>query len=287
MLLLADKYLQPRTAPIYSHEELLKYGNEFDAYIVGSDQVWRPIYVPDIKEFFFDFVSRPNAKLVSYAASFGNSSPEYSIEDVSSCRKLIKRFTTVTLREDTGVQVFKKLGFECENVHIVLDPTLLLPKDYYMQMAGPAQKKRGGLFCYVLDCNESVTQIVNKVSEEKKLTPYFILDRKKWERRSYVMPSIEDWLYGFINADYVITDSFHGTVFCVIFNKPFVVCANDRRGNDRFTSLLTMFGLNNRLASCQNDAVKIISTEINWKNVNKVLEQERNFSKRILQESLS
>lgn len=287
MIPLADKYLRPKTAPIYSHEELLKYGNEFDAYIVGSDQVWRPIYVPDIKEFFFDFVKRPNAKIISYAASFGNSSPEYSMEEVSACRKLVKRFSTVTLREESGEHVFNNLGFKCDKVHIVLDPTMLLSKDFYMQMTEAAQKGKGGLYCYVLDCNEKVTQIVDMVSKEKNLKPYYILDRNKWESKSYVMPSIEDWLYGFINADFVITDSFHGTVFSIIFNKPFVVCTNDRRGNERFKSLLSIFNLNNRLVSCLTDAVKIASIGINWKDVNEKLEQKKDFSTRILKESLS
>ena len=93
-----------------------------------------------------------------------------------------------------------------------------------------------------------------------------------------VFPPVEEWIKGFIDAEFVITDSFHGTVFSILFNKPFIAIANKRRGLARFESLLKLFGLSERLVLNYSiiQLEKMISQEIEWDNVNRILKDEQN-----------
>lgn len=90
-----------------------------------------------------------------------------------------------------------------------------------------------------------------------------------------VFPPVEDWLKGFRDSDYVITDSFHGTVFAIIFNKPFITILNRERGVDRFNTLLGLFGLSDRLITSHDELERIINKPIDFKMVNQRLHEEK------------
>ena len=86
----------------------------------------------------------------------------------------------------------------------------------------------------IVENNSDTEEIERRIVDSQGFPPSYVIDKTKWETRNYVMPPIEVWLNGFASSEYILTDSYHGTVFAIIFNKPFVVYANKRRGVDRF-----------------------------------------------------
>ncbi len=282
MLTFVNKYIVPRTKPIYSTKALKKQiTDKYDVIIVGSDQVWRPEYVPNIEDYFLTFLS-DNTKRIAYAASFGTDQPEYSEEEKKECGIGIMKFDMVSVREESALNVISSFGWKCKKKPIqVLDPTMLLSKDHYESLiASENSNAKGKILTYILDNNEYTQEIVKEISTEHGLPTLAIIDGEKWKNIEYVMPSIESWLSSLRDAEFVITDSFHGTVFSIIFNKPFVALANAERGADRFVSLLSQFGLMNRLYSEGKNYQK---SDIDWKPVNVILENQVSESISVLQ----
>lgn len=291
MLQFARKYISPVSSPLFSAEELKgEYGNRYDVYIVGSDQVWRPIYVPDIQDFFFRFVTNDRAKKIVYAASFGNETPEFDQETINVCGKLIRKIDAIGLREQDGIEIIRRFGWKptCQP-QVVLDPTMLLEKGHYMELIRnwtSGQAPRRCLFDYVLDYSEGMEQILQKAVLKLKTSRFDMIDLKNWKRKSYVMPYIEDWLCGIANAAFVVTDSFHGMVFSIIFNTPFAVCVNKQRGASRFKNLLDYFGLSDRIVRNVAELENVIDGQIDWVHVNEKLHGLRDFSLNFLKTNI-
>ena len=227
---------------------------KFDCYIVGSDQVWRSCYSPCITDFFLKSVPDDSSALrIAYAASFGTDQWEMPPSETEECACLAKMFDAISVREESGVSLCKQhLGVDA--VHL-LDPTLLLDVEDYIKLFNESRKPKssGNLFCYVLDKNPVVDNIIN-ILEEDGFTPlYANIDTTPTTGNPRpVQLTIEEWLRGFYDADFVVTDSFHACVFSILFNKPFVVYGNIDRGISRVQSLLKMFNLNGRLV-CSTD----------------------------------
>lgn len=248
--------------------------NDYDAIVVGSDQTWRPLYNSQIEDSFLNFTKGWDVKRIAYAASFGTDDWEYSKEQTSACSILIQRFNAVSVREESGIWLCQQyLGYN--NVKHLLDPTMLLEDKDYMLFTNKDHKKTpGSLLCYILDKTEKKDKIINSIllrNNLKKLdvNPGELRGIAKFKYRIY--PPVEKWLQGFVDAEYVITDSFHGCVFSIIFKKPFWVIGNADRGMARFTSLLKIFGLENRMLTGTEDIANFnFSKPINWISVNKI-----------------
>lgn len=224
--------------------------NDFDAIIVGSDQIWRPIYFQPIEHAFLSFARSWHIKRIAYAASFGVDKWEYTNKQTLHCAELIKLFDAVSLREVSGVELCRKyLGVK--SCH-VLDPTMLLDVKDYIQLIEKSNisKSEGTLLNYILDDNMEKDNIVKKISKEKNLVPFKInskVEDKNAPLDERIQPPLEQWIRGFYDAKLVVTDSFHACVFSILFNKPFIVIANEVRGLARIQSLLKMFELEDRL----------------------------------------
>lgn len=289
MMPFVDKHITPRTRFIYNNLELKLFtSRRFDAVIVGSDQVWRPDYGPDIRNYFLNFVSKGVMK-IAYAASFGKDDPTYTDAELTQCKSLLQLFKAISLREQSGLNIIEDWGVLSEfKPCVVLDPTMLLEKGNYQQLIEkePVQTM-GKAFCYVLDESKTANDIINAICKDKGITPFHIIDVNCWKEEHYVMPSIEAWLRGIYDAECVITDSFHGTVFSILFNKPFVVYANRERGISRFQTLLESFDLLDRIAETSEQAITISKKTISWDYVNRVLYQRRKESLQFLISSLS
>lgn len=268
------------TSPIFTTEELKAYQQQekLDAIIVGSDQVWRPRYSPNIYNYFLDFAEDKITKRYSYAASFGVDKWEFSQQETELCSKLAKQFNKISVREASAVNLCKEhLGVEALHV---LDPTLLLSQqDYISLLAGDTQPSKGNLFTYILDAGAEKQSIINKISEAAGLKPFICMPKLKFtyqnakkSLKDCQFPAVEQWIQSFIDAEMVITDSFHGTAFSIIFNKPFWVLANPRRGNTRMESLLETFGLKDRMISEENIGKKELKASIDWERVNTIKE---------------
>lgn len=218
----------------------------FDAVIVGSDQCWRSTYSPNIYTYYLDFLEGNKAiKKIAYAASFGTDEWEYSQEQTARCQQLIKQFDLITVREKSAINLVLE-NFDKEAA-LVLDPTLLLSKEDYMELfEGKKLPNNKGIYTYILDNNDWKTQVVETAKTTLGL-PQFSNQHSEHNINSQKIPSIEGWIKGFLDADFVITDSFHGTVFSIIFNKPFISLVNIGRGASRFESLLSELELLQRL----------------------------------------
>lgn len=241
------------TKPLRSSDELREYveANEVDCIVVGSDQVWREIYGPCIEDYFLGFLPEGDKRVkVTYAASFGTADSPISEDHLKNCIPLAKRFSSISVREQSGVEIMKDIfGVDAK---LLLDPTLLLSAEQYKFPVKDVEK--GFLVSYILDETEDKIAILQEVTEalhlkNKKLR----LDATSQD--DVVLPSIEEWLSSFANAKFVVTDSFHGCVFSIINHKPFIAIANKDRGLERFTSLLGTFGLMDRLIFGHEDFI--------------------------------
>lgn len=274
-----DKGISPRSKPLYSTLELAKYVSKqkYDVLIAGSDQLWRPEYVPNIEDFFFAFCNDNRVCKLSYAASFGTRNPNYTEEQKKVCGDAISRFNAVSVRESSAIDVISDFNWITKKTPVVvLDPTLLLSKEYYHSLISDKHSlSKGKVYCYVLDESDETKNLLHSICNILKKTSYTIYDAEKWNNSDYIMPSMEDWLCGIRDADFVVTDSFHGAVFCILFNKPFLVCVNKGRGEDRFDTLLGHFGLNSRAVNANTNLSDVLKSDIDWLQVNSILEEKR------------
>lgn len=266
--------------------------NHYDALIVGSDQVWRPGFSPNIYNYFLDFAeNNGKIKKITYAASFGVDEWEFDIKQTQRCSDLMKLFCAVSVREESGVSLCR--DFFAMNAELVLDPTMLLDQTVYLKLfENKSLPLRKGIFTYILDKTEIKELVINNVSERLNLDTFdnqpneSMLNPNSINLDDYVFPPIETWIKSFQDAEFIITDSFHGTVFSILFNKQFIVLGNEKRGQSRFMSLLNMFDLQNRMISNVDKISEVISEPINYSNVNSILIQKRKESLDFLINSL-
>lgn len=265
----------------------------FNAFIVGSDQCWRPQFNRFQDQMFLNFVKERNDIIrIAYAASFGTSDWEYTPEMTQRCRSLAALFNLITVREDTGVSLCKKhLGVEA--VH-VLDPTMLLTKQDYVDLIKENNEpvSSGNLYYYFLDPSEIKMKAISQIEKDRGYKAFSIIPRYNSDHRTKenikhnleqcIYPRVTSWLRAFLDAELVIVDSFHGMVFSIIFNKPFWVIGNEYRGMARFKSLLKIFNLEDRLISISDFSSIDLLTPINWEYVNNTLDQWRQRSKKLL-----
>lgn len=256
------------------------WGNKaqfFDAIVVGSDQVWRAT-MSDIPVYFLSFTEGLQMKRIAYAASFGTDNlNEYSKVDLKTASKYIKLFDAVSVREDSGIQIC--LDFFKINVAHVLDPTMLLTKDDYLKLIEDEDKTHSlnMLLTYVLDRTQEKKEIIQKISDTLHLKPHENGPTKYFSNviednfSECVYPSVSKWLAGFRDAQFVVTDSFHGMVFSIIFNKPFIAILNIERGASRFVSLLSMFHLENRVVTVGEELRKELLMPVDYEPINKIL----------------
>ena len=279
-----NKYIKRRFVDDFS--EIGK--DDFDAIVVGSDQVWRPKYFIDgIENAYLTFAKEWNIKRIAYAASFGTDKWEYSSEQTTSCRRLLKNFDAVSVRESSAVTLCREhLGVDVKRV---LDPTMLLSINDYMKLfdANGTPKSNGNLLCYIIDETPEKMSFVNKIAQERGLIPFRV--NSKVENliaplQERIQPPVEQWLRGFYDADFVVTDSFHACVFSILFNKPFFVLGNEKRGLSRFSSLLGMFGMENLLVT--NKDLNEKQNDIDWARVMSLLAEEKKKAINFLNENL-
>ncbi len=286
-----------KTAKIYSTSELKREAikQNFDAYIVGSDQVWRQEYSPCITNYFLDFIDGvPATKRIAYAASFGVDFWHFKPQTMRECKRLAQQFNAISVREDSGVDLCRQhLGVQA--VH-VLDPTLLLDPDDYraLVLENNEPESAGDLMTYILDPCSEKTALIQQISSALGLRPFSVMPDIKLTRDTQnrieqcVFPPVTQWLRGHMDARFVIADSFHGCVFAILFNIPFIVIGNKKRGLARFVSLLQQFDLNNRLIGSSTELTdELIHQKIDWDLVNQNRSILKNFSINFLRINLN
>jgi hypothetical protein len=272
--------------------KLKKY--QFDAFVVGSDQVWRPIYSPGLLTYFLEFLGdKRNVRRIAYAVSFGTDVWEYDTELTKKCKRLAQRFDAISVREDSGVKLCdEKFGIKASHV---LDPTMLLEQEDYALLVNQEHysKKIKTLMSYVLDRTIDKDSITQTIASHLNLSINSVMPKEKYSALTRqtiddcVFPPVAEWLKGFMDAEFVVTDSFHGTIFSIIFNKPFVAIGNKERGMTRFLSLLKMFDLEDRIIFSKKElGEKIINTSIDYNKINKIKKELQQASFGFLKKAL-
>lgn len=290
------KYLNNKfTKDIAAKDGLKEFSNSFDAVVVGSDQVWRGAYTKKLQSsFFFDFIS-DNTKKISYAASFGLDYFEGYKNNEPEIKTLINKFDAISVREAEGVKICKET-FNVEAIH-VLDPVFLLSKERYQKIIAPEFKKNENKYIayYFLNPDNYRKSILTSVKKEFKIKDEInIYTNDKFSFRNpslnlskYKFKSFSTWLGELSNADFVVTDSFHGLAFSIIYNKQFVCIANSKRGASRMKSLLNLFKLNHRLVN-EGESISFETLEtIDYTEVNKIINTQKQKSIDFLQKSIS
>lgn len=265
---------------------------KFDTFIVGSDQVWRDSY-GRVESYFCDFAKGKNKKLIAYAASFGLSNWQFDAKRTKNLMRLAADFQAISVRENDAVALCNEyLKKEALNV---LDPTLLLNSEDYDKLIEKADlpASEGDMMVYILDKNREKQDLTDRVSRKLNLKPFTVMPDKvlgkdtRYCDSRCVYPKVEKWLKGFKDAKFVLTDSFHGMVFSIIYRKPFAVIANKQRGVSRFTSLLSAIGLEDRLFFESDLAnLDLIVAKCDFKDAECRLNEMKNLSLQFLIEHL-
>lgn len=259
-----------------SFSDLEKMPPEADVYLSGSDQVWNTQNnnpVGDYRAYFLGFAPEEKPR-IAYAGSFGKSS--FSDEEASIIREYLSRYGFVSVREDEGLEILERFGF-CSGVHVV-DPTLLLTGEEWRQFVSKKKiPKPGYVFVYNLNRNAMLKKVAKAVADEKGLRIVNFADSLDFMSgaSNRVCNTALDFINYVAHADYVVTDSFHGTAFSLNFNRQ-VIVAKAPRYNTRIESLLRLFGLlETRQISSVDEGLKAARTIIDYGKVGVWLDDAR------------
>lgn len=271
--------------------ELEDLNSEMDAFICGSDQIWSPLYFDS--HYYLDFVKDPN-KMIAYAPSFGVSNITNNLIE-KKIAFLVARFKYISVREKAGANLISNLLNK--SVETVLDPTFLLTKEEWEKQATlddictPSTKYA---LVYMLGRNkyhwENIKLIAQKYNLNLKIIPVYKADYK---RKGCIQEAIGplEFIHLIRNSDFVLTDSFHGTIFSIIFNKQFFVFERFKsrskdNQNSRIYNILELTGLSNRIFHNKTDLQRNF-IPINFQNINVKIQHQRYKSLRYLQSSLN
>ena len=260
---------------------------DFDAIISGSDQVWNPRLTGGDMTYFLDFVP-DNVKKVSYAASIGLNGDLF-IEHKDVFEKYVPAFSGISLREETHVEYIQSIAKDKE-VIASIDPSLLLTsKEYLDAFELPDNRSEDYIFVFSYALDPKMYDFANMLSLK---SGYKIVALSPYNAGSYVsgtkvvknVPPVE-WLELFNKAKLIITDSFHGMMFSIVFNKPFYAYTPNRSNVARVKDILKKLNLEDRkLTNITN--INDTVWEMDYTKVNEILEKERKKSLEYLKKHL-
>lgn len=273
------KYLK-LSRPIGTVDDL----SDFGILIVGSDQVWNPTIQNFNSMYFFKGVSS-QIKRISYAASIGISSLNSEEEEYLS--QNINLMDSISVREENAKNILKK--YTDKQIDITLDPTLLLSKTEWLSIASNnISEDDSYLLVYSLQNNDELVKTATKIAKQLNLDIKFV----KPFGNSIVGRASTEYSYGpnefielFVKAKYVVTNSFHGTCFSIIFNKNFITIPHKERGV-RMIDLLNLLNLNDRIIYSSNELSLDRMSEVDFYEANQILGELQKRSKMFLTENL-
>ena len=255
-----------------------------DAYIAGSDQIWnQQIPLEERKIFFLDFVKK--AKKISYAASIGRDTIEE--QEKQQISQLLDRFDAISIRENTGVKLYQPLTKN--KIENVLDPTLLLNCNEWDEIAKTPNIKKDYIFSYTLGADRNILDNIDSISEKLNIGITEIYYKKNFKNE---ITNINDAgpkeFVGLIkNAKYVVTNSFHGMVFSILYKKDFWVFTRGKM-NSRIYDLLEILDLKDRIIESDTNINEIdLNSKIDYNKVYQQLEKERKKSIDFLKNALA
>lgn len=234
------------SAPCHTKDELERQCRNYDAVITGSDQVWHPQICEGNTAFFLDLPLKREQK-IAYAPSFGVS--EYTEAEVQRYMPLINDIAHLSAREKVGQElILRHTGREAT---LVLDPTMLLTREDWERLAKPAPYKKPYLFYFtILNEPAGLDTLVRRIAAERGLQIVRIGSLKDLLKRGFINARANgprEFLGLVRDADFVVTSSFHGTVFSILFEKDFLCILNNNNRNSRLETLTEQTGLREQL----------------------------------------
>lgn len=272
--------------------ELGELNDKYDAFVTGSDQVWACDLNCFDDSYFLSFVNKDKLK-IAYAASLGRTINMLKPEEKKFIASNLKRLDKIAFREESGNEVAKVLAGRTDTTN-VLDPTLLLNKSEWLEVAYYKPRKAAYILCYLMQSKKNDTEALKfakKIAKERNLKLVKIcrgLTSILWGETLYV-PTVEEWLGLYANASYIVTNSFHGVAFSVNFNKNFTafVEGDIKSGrNSRLNNICTALDLSDRIKIVGED-MNIDISDINYSKVNVKLNELRKESIQYLVDSLN
>lgn len=275
-------------------ESRLEYGSlqelkdnvpEADVYCSGSDQIWGKIGTAEYDEaYFLKFIEDKTKKCIAYSSSFGKEEIGETLE--KNIKKLLENYSEILVREDTARAILKSHGFE--NVEQVLDPTLLLNKNQWSNLANKVKNKyKEYILVYQLHDNKKFDKYAKEFSKKTGLKLLRISPSIYHITRSgklIYLPNQYEFLSLFQNAEYILTDSFHATVFSIIFNRKFIDILPGKTST-RITSILKLTGLQDRILAKYDD-FSFINKNIDFCECNNIIENERKKSLELFKKAI-
>ena len=268
----------------------------FDALIVGSDQVWAYKLDKEENEVYYLNFGGKNIKRIAYAPSFGMK--EYPKEYCDALKRNLSRFDAISCRENDGVYICNSLGFKASHV---LDPTLLLySKDYESLFAKVIipNIKTDFIYIYSLNienCNDIYWCELSKFAKGNNCEPIvtpssgYYVGKELFDNVVYLYATIPQWLYCIKHSKFVVTTSFHGIVFCLLFHTPFVyfpVKGKWSIGNNRVIELLSYVGMERFKWEYNSSYDNFDFDNIDWNKIDVLLDEKRKESQSFLLSSL-
>ncbi len=270
--------------PCHDLTSLAALSSTYGAIVSGSDQVWNP----DLAEeslgcYLFDFPATAQTRRIAYAASIGSDSIDEAWHPMF--RRCLERFDAISVRETSAVPLISALA--AKEVTAVLDPTILIPLHQWHAISSDMVIREPFLLVYSFGTPASFRNIVHEVSNATGLSVVTLHKRKHYNnelgRFPYAGP--QEFVGLFRKAAFVVTNSFHGTVFSVLFQKPFVSVINNKRGS-RLRDLLKALDLEERLIHVDSELPGNPIEDLDYRNIEARLTHLREQSIQFLSDAL-
>lgn len=241
-----------------------------DIYCCGGDQTLNGFKVLDV----FDHLSDKPVK-VAYSSSFGKT--DFEPEEYEHSKRSLSRFHSLSCREDSGTEIMHGMGFE--NAKWIIDPAFLLTSEQWKKLASDKYKGKKYIVAYNLHHDKKIEKFEKELSEKYGL-PVINICVQWFEFYRYGKflwcPSVEDFLSLILNAEYILSDSFHATVFSTLFHKKFMTVVPEWVGT-RIDSISNLLGIEDRIInwSKKKDYLSMIDADIDYERIDKIIEIER------------
>lgn len=260
-------YVNCSSKTYFNYKQLCKC--KYDVVIAGSDQIWNEWFLFHAEKkpclsYYLKFCPK-QCKKIGYAVSFGTE--ELKAETKKIVLPQLQEFCAIGVRENSGQRILSDLQITNQ---LVCDPTLLLKREHYESLLHISSKNIVDVFEYIIRGNRETDRVVTKVTEQLGVI-----------RKPQNNVGVCEWLSALNNARLVVTDSFHATVFSLLFHKPFIVMsAHGKKMNDRIHTLLHLVGLEERFYFLHEtcDVTRLLNTKINWEYIDEKIEEIRHSS---------
>ena len=280
------------TEPFADKADLVRFADEFDLLITGSDQVWNPRYLAQTEgmaDCYFLSFARGETRKVSYAASIGHADSSLMTKKWTSLlADRLRTMDAISVREKSSVPLVEELSGRTDAV-AVADPTLLLRAQGYKAIMSGQKIRKRYLFSYMLHgLEKDAASQIKEISDGLGLKAVQCDAGRSKLFAGYMLPAPTEWLSLICHASFMVTNSFHGVMFCLIFNVPFVaILINGKEGsmNARILDVLSIAGLSHRVFALGEEISEgLYRGQIEWDRVNALMEEFRGSSVRFLQD---